>query len=156
MRKNERQVGGGGEQGGGSSVLRAVGVVFPWCVVTHLEPPVCCRVHGSQARYEQPGPAQHHDAVGLCVSLLPARPAKPCGIHAAWPKQLFSLLFLPVPLQEKLGPPHAPGSAPSQVLQMPSKAAWLQRVTGKAPSVLKKAPFQHLKYSFLTNKMFIF
>lgn len=27
---------------------------------------------------------------------------------------------------------------------------------GKNPSVLKKAPFQHLKYSFLTNKMFVF
>lgn len=89
--------------------------------------------------YSQPGSSQHHNAVGLC------RIHAACWSSSPHPHPLGAL-------QDELRLPHAPGSAPSQLLQTPSIAGSYR----KGPSVLKKAPFQHLKYSFLTNKMFIF
>lgn len=138
MRKNERQVGGGGEQGGGNSILKAAGVVLPWRVVI-IWRLLHAAVFTPLRHCSQSDSSQRHDAVSLC------------SIHAAcWssspPPHALG------PLQDKLRLPHTPSSAPSQLLQTPSIADSYRTV----PSVLKKAPFQCLKYSFLTNKMFIF
>lgn len=136
MRKNERQVGGGREQGGGNSILKAVGVVFPWRVVI-----IWRLLHAAEftplRRYSQPDSSQHHNAVRLC------------RIHAAcWSSSPPPL----GPLQDELGLPHIPGSAPTQLLPTPSIADSYR----KGPFALRKAQFQRLTYSFLTNKTFIF
>lgn len=138
MRKNERQVGGGGEQGGGNSILKAVRVVFPWRVV------IIWRLLHAAAftplrHYSQPDSSQHHDAVRLC------RIHAACWSSSPPPPPLG-------PLQDELRLPHTPGSGLTQLLRTPSIADSYR----KGPFVLKKAPFRHLKYSFLTNKMFIF
>jgi len=184
---NDRWEEEGGEQGGGSSVLGAVGVVFPRRVVTNVEPPARCSLRTSHARYQPLGRRRLCDAVGLRVSLLPGHPPSRSRSPPALPPYCCRTRWgcpmrrAPHPAASpksppELGLPHAQGSAPCCVPRVPSGAGAAPhtglralprppnplrsclpaRRCGRGPSVLKKAPFQHLKCSFLTNKMFIF
>lgn len=113
--------------------------------LANLESPVRGCARTSRA-YQQP-----RRAVRPCAWLLPRHPTKPRGVCLAWPEQLP-----PGNVAGQAGAAPRPGLSTKMGLPNPRQRCPAAERYGKSPSVLKKAPLQHLKSSFLANKMFTF